>query len=132
VKNFKFKPLRVESMSYCFKSPQPKFQLQVRSTPKRMYLSHSGKWMQVAFSLSHSSTFTFTIPVKPYKFLAFPGVVQVNVLEWGGFSNSLRVKIYKKNSCNFTYFSVGLVPFLCASIFFILWRRVKVGLILLY
>jgi hypothetical protein len=44
-------------------------------------LSHSGKWMQVAFSLSHSSTFTCTTPVKPYKFLAFSGVVQVNVLE---------------------------------------------------
>jgi hypothetical protein len=33
--------------------------------------------MQVAFSLSHSSTFTCTTPVKPYKFLSFPGVVQV-------------------------------------------------------
>jgi hypothetical protein len=41
-----------------------------------MYLSHSGKWMQVAFSLSHSSTFTCTTPVKPYKFLSFPGVTQ--------------------------------------------------------
>ncbi len=51
-------------------------------TPKKMYLSHSGKWMQVAVSLSHSSTFTCTTPVKPYKFLSFPGVVQVNVLEW--------------------------------------------------
>jgi hypothetical protein len=46
-----------------------------------MYLSHSGKWMQVAFSLSHSSTFTCTTPVKPYKFFSFSGVVQVNVLE---------------------------------------------------
>ncbi len=48
---------------------------------QKMYLSHSGKWMQVAFSLSHSSTFTCTTPVKPYKFPAFPGLVQVNVLE---------------------------------------------------
>jgi hypothetical protein len=51
------------------------------STPKKMYLSHSGKWMQIEFSLNHSSTFTCTTPVKPYKFLAFPGVVQVNALE---------------------------------------------------
>jgi hypothetical protein len=41
------------------------------ATPKKMYLSHSGEWMQVAFSLSHSSTFTCTTPVKPYKFLSF-------------------------------------------------------------
>jgi hypothetical protein len=49
------------------------------STPKKMYLSHSGKWMQVAFPLSHSSTFTCTTPLKPYKLLhPFPGVAQVN------------------------------------------------------
>jgi hypothetical protein len=57
------------------------FLWQFYDTPKKKYLSHSGKWMQVAFSLSHSSTFTHTTPVKPYKFLAFPGVVQVNVPE---------------------------------------------------
>jgi hypothetical protein len=45
------------------------------NSPKKMYLSHSGKWMQVAFSLSHSCTFTCTTPVKPYKFLSFPGVI---------------------------------------------------------
>jgi hypothetical protein len=50
-------------------------------TSKKMYLSHSGKWTQVAFSLSRSSTFTCTTPVKQYKFLPFPGAVQVNVLE---------------------------------------------------
>jgi hypothetical protein len=32
VKNFKFKDLRLESMSYCFKSPQPKFQAEISST----------------------------------------------------------------------------------------------------
>jgi hypothetical protein len=31
VKNFIFKTLRLESMKYCFKSPPPKFQLQIRS-----------------------------------------------------------------------------------------------------
>ncbi len=30
VKNFIFKSLRVESMNYCFKSPPPKFQPQIR------------------------------------------------------------------------------------------------------
>jgi hypothetical protein len=46
-------------------------------TQKKLYLSHSGKWMQVDFSLSHSNTFTCTTPVKPYKFHDFPGVVQL-------------------------------------------------------
>jgi hypothetical protein len=32
--------------------------------------------MQVAFSLSHSCTFTCTTPVKPYKLQDFPGVTQ--------------------------------------------------------
>ncbi len=52
------------------------------TSPKKMYLSHSGKWMQNGYSLSHSSTFTCTAPVKPYKFLAFPEMVQVNVIAW--------------------------------------------------
>jgi hypothetical protein len=63
--------------------------------PKKIYLSHSGKWMQVAFSLSHSSTFTCTTPVKLYKFLAFPGVAQVNfflVRSYGTSTQNLTLK----------------------------------------
>ncbi len=50
--------------------------------PKKLYLSHSGKWMQNGYSLSHSSTFTWTTPGKSSNLYGFTGVVQVNVLEW--------------------------------------------------
>jgi hypothetical protein len=58
--------------------------------------------MQVAFSLSQSSTFTCTCttPVKPYKLQDFPGVVQVNVLEW--LKKKQLVSIYR--SCSSTIF----------------------------
>jgi hypothetical protein len=50
--------------------------------PKKFYLSHSGKWMQNGYSLSHSSAFTWTTPGKARNLYGFTGVVQVNVLEW--------------------------------------------------
>jgi hypothetical protein len=42
--NFIFKSLRVESMNYCFKSPPPKFQPQVRSK-----IAHSIKKVKQSF-----------------------------------------------------------------------------------
>jgi hypothetical protein len=50
--------------------------------PKKFYLSHSSKWMQNGYSLSHSSTFTWTTPGKERNLYGFIGVVQVNVFEW--------------------------------------------------
>ncbi len=50
--------------------------------PKKFYLSHSGKWMQNGYSLSHSSTFTCTTPEKARNSYGFTGVVKVTVLEW--------------------------------------------------
>jgi hypothetical protein len=42
--NFIFKSLRVESMKYCFKSPPPKFQPQIRSK-----IAHSIKKVKQGF-----------------------------------------------------------------------------------
>ncbi len=44
VKNFIFKSLRIESMNYCFKSPPPKFQPQIRSK-----IAHSIKKVKQGF-----------------------------------------------------------------------------------